>query len=162
MTITKLPSSRWQDYKKLRLEAVEDSPQSFLATTEETNQETQAEWKNKIENMFFAIDEKDNLVGMIGCYQEKLTKQQHIANIVSFYIKPEYRRQGLGRELIKTAIDFAKTKKEIEKIQLGVITTQKPAIELYKSIGFATIGEQKKAIKVDDKFYNEYLMELYL
>lgn len=162
MTIAKLPPSRWQDYKRLRLEAVENSPQSFLATAEETNNETQAEWKNKIENMFFAIDEKDNLVGMVGCYQEKLTKQKHIANIVSFYINPNFRRQGLGRELIKTAIDFAKTKKEIEKVQLGVITTQKPAIELYKSIGFVIIGEQKMALKVDDKFYDEYLMELYL
>lgn len=162
MTITKLPPSRWQDYKKLRIEAVENSPQSFLATTEETNQETQSEWKNKIENMFFAIDEKDNLVGMIGCYQEKLIKQKHIANIVSFYINPKFRRQGLGRELIKTAIDFAKTKKEIKKIQLGVITTQKPAIALYQSVGFMKIGEQKMAIKVDEKFYDEYLMELYL
>jgi ribosomal protein S18 acetylase RimI-like enzyme len=162
MTITKLPPAYWQDYKKLRLEAIKNSPQSFISTIEETNKETQAEWKNKIKNMFFALDDENNLIGMIGCYKEKAEKLQHVANIVSFYIKPEFRRKGLGKEMIKTAIDFAKTKLEVQKIQLGVITTQTPAYELYKSVGFIKIGEQKMAIKVDEKFYDEYLMELYL
>ncbi len=162
MTITKLSSDHWQDYKKLRLEAVENSPQSFLAAVEETNKEKTADWKNKIKNMFFALDDHGELVGMIGCYKEQSTKLQHIANIVSFYIKPEFRKKGLGREMIKTAIDFAKTKLEVKKVQLGVITTQTPAYELYKSVGFITIGEQKMAIKVGDDYFDEYLMELYL
>lgn len=141
---------------------MENSPQSFLSTIEETNQEKTADWKNKIKNMFFALDDDGQMIGMIGCYKEPSAKLQHIANIVSFYIKPEFRGKGLGKEMLKTAIDFAKTKLEVQKVQLGVITTQKPAFGLYKSVGFVKIGEQKMAIKIGKDFFDEYLMELYL
>lgn len=53
MQITQLPPARWQDYKNLRLEAVRNSPQSFLSTVEETEAEPDQEWQKKITNMFF-------------------------------------------------------------------------------------------------------------
>lgn len=39
---------------------------------------------------------------------------------------------------------------------------QKPAINLYKSLGFEIVGELKKEYLVDAKFYDVYEMEKYL
>jgi len=47
----------------------------------------------------------------------------------------------------------------IEKIRLNVITTQEPAIALYKKFGFKVVGEFEKDLKIDDKYYNNYAME---
>lgn len=162
MKITTISSGYWQKYKKLRIESLLDSPQSFLETPQEAESKAQKDWQKRLENMFFAIDEKENLLGMIGFYFEDKQKLNHILNIVSFYVSPNYRKQGIGSKLFSKVLDFARSQKHIKKLQLGVITTQKPAFNLYKSFGFQKIGIQKMAVKVDDKFYDEYLMELYL
>ncbi len=162
MKITQLPSEHWLEYKKLRLEAVQDSPQSFLATVEETEAETDAEWQDKIKNMLFAVNEAGELVGMVGVYSDRKVKLKHIANIVSVYVKPDYRGQGIGKKLLEAALTSAKANPEIAKIQLGVITTQDAARHLYKSLGFKKVGELKRAVKIGDTFYDEHLMEILL
>lgn len=162
MNITKLPSSRWQDYKTLRLEAVENNPQSFLSTPQETIDEPDSEWQIKIDNMFFAVDEADKLVGMIGCYTDPKEKLKHTANIVSFYVKPEYRGKGIGRQLLQTAVQSAKENPQVKKVQLSVITTQENAYQLYLSTGFQKVGELKMSLQVDGVLYDEYLMEMYI
>lgn len=162
MKITKLPPSRWQDYKNLRLEAVADSPQSFLHTVAETNAESDESWQEKITNMFFAVDDANKLVGMAGCYCDTREKLAHIANVVSVYVSPEYRGKGVGRALLMAIIEDAKAKPQVKKLQLGVIITQAAAFKLYESLGFKKIGEQKMAVNVNGTFYDEYLMEMVL
>lgn len=160
--ITRLPTERWSDYKQLRLEAVQDSPQSFLTTAEETNQEPDSEWQDKIKNMFFAVTEDDQLVGMVGCYSDNKEKLSHIAHIVSVYVSPSFRGQGIARQLLTTALDFAKTSKQIKKVQLEVVTTQVPAYHLYLSLGFQKVGARQLAVRVGDTYYDEILLEMIL
>ena len=161
MTIRKLSSSRWQDYKTLRLEAVENNPQSFLSTKQETLDEPDKEWQEKIANMWFAIDDQDHLVGMIGCYRETKEKLRHTAHIVSFYVQTQSRGQGIGRALLQTALDEAQKMHGVKKVILGVITTQDRAYHLYQSFGFETVGQVKMSVQVNQTFYDEYLMEKY-
>ena len=91
MKITRLDSSRWQDYKALRLEAVKDSPESFLSTVEETLAEPDSEWQDKIKNMIFAVSDDNKLIGMVGCVRGQKEKLSHIIDIVSVYVIPKYR-----------------------------------------------------------------------
>lgn len=162
MQITKLSPNRWQDYKNLRLEAVEDSPQSFFNTVEEINAQSDESWQEKITNVFFAVDDADKLVGMAGYYCDTREKLAHIAKVVSVYVSPDYRSKGAGRALLMAVIEDAKAKPQVKKLQLEVITTQVAAFKLYESLGFKKIGEQKMAVNVDGRFYDEYLMELVL
>lgn len=159
MNIARLSADRWQDYRDLRLQAVADSPQSFLDTEQETRAQLDTEWHNKIKNMFFAVSDEGELVGMVGCYADSREKLSHIMNVVSFYVQPEWRGQGIGRQLLVAALECAQSQPEIKKVQLGVITTQLPAIELYTSLGFQRVGELQMAVKVGDRLYNEFLME---
>ncbi len=160
MTITQLPPNRWKEYKNLRLEAVQNSPQSFLATVQETLAEKDSEWESKINNMFFAVSETDELVGMAGCYRDSKQKLNHVANIVSVYVTPSYRGKGVGRKLLEAVIAHAKNSPGVTKLQLGVITTQVEAYTLYTSLGFQNVGTLKMATKVDDTYYDEYLLEM--
>lgn len=161
MKITTLPISRWQDYKKFYIESTIDSPQAFLWSTEEIDSKKDSEWQDRIKNMYFAIDD-DKLIGMAGFYCEEKKKLAHIANIVRVYVRPEYRGKGIGKKLLLTIIEDIKSKPEIKKLQLEVITTQTAAYNLYKSIGFNKVGKRKMAIRVDDNFYDKYLMEMLL
>lgn len=161
-SITKLPPARWQDYRQLRIEAVKDSPQSFLSTLEETLAEKDEEWQQKIATMHFVETSDNKLVGMSGWYREEKQKLNHIANIVSVYVSPTFRGQGLGRKLVAASVEEAQSQPGVTKLQLGVITTQKNAYQLYHSLGFQKVGHQKQAIKVGARFYDEFLLEMIL
>lgn len=162
MHITKLPSSRWQDYKQLRLEALANSPQSFLSTTEETLAEPDTEWQNKIHTMFFAVTDDDKLVGMAGWYRDSRKKLYHIANIVSVYVNPEYRGKGVGKDLLVAVMNDSKSQPGVTKLQLGVMTSQESANRLYTSLGFKNVGTERWAIKVGDTYYDEHMLEILL
>jgi len=162
MIITKLPANRWQEYKQLRLESIQESPQSFLDTVVETEALPDLDWQRKMENMFFAVTDDDRIVGMIGCYREDKSKLHHIGNVVSFYVTPSFQGQGIGKALLNTVIAHAKSLNGLKKLQLGVITTQKAAQKLYETTGFQKVGEAKMSVCVDEKLFDEHLMELYL
>ena len=162
MKITKLPTSRWLDYKNLYMESIVNSPQAFLWSKEEIGSKKDSEWQDRMKNMFFAIADDEQLVGMAGSYCEEKKKLSHIANIVRVYVNPEYRGKGIGKQLLLTVIEDIKSKPEIKKIQLGVIATQTSAFNLYESVGFEKVGELKMAVKIDDHFYDQYLMEMIL
>lgn len=153
--------ARWEEYRNLRIQALKDAPQAFLDDIDEAERRPKEEWQDKSKNVYFA-EENNKLIGMIAAYQDKRSKLKHILNIVSFYVLPEYRGQGVGKALLMKIIDEAKQIEEVKKLQLGVITTQESAYQLYLSLGFKKVGEQKYAVKVGDRYFDEYLMELYL
>jgi len=159
--ITNAPISRWEEYRDLRLEALEQVPQAFLDDPDKASALPKEDWQRKIANMYFAeIDGK--LIGMVGAYQDDKTKLKHILNVVSVYVSPKYRGLGAAKALLSQVIADAKNNPNLKKLSLGVVTTQEPAKKLYEKLGFTVKGELKYAVKVGEEYFDEYLMELYL
>ena len=69
--------------------------------------------------------------------------------------------KGLGSRLMETVIDFAE-KSGIEIIELAVRSDNERAIRLYKKHGFESIGVYKSYFKIDEKYVDFKLMNLYL
>lgn len=91
--VRKLPLSRWEDYKKLRLESLKQSPLAFGSAFEEEASFGAGEWKRRMKNTHFAMAD-DTPVGMIVCSFNKEVKFKHIAEIYSFYVRARYRGKG--------------------------------------------------------------------
>ncbi|TFF95643.1 MAG: N-acetyltransferase, partial [Promethearchaeota archaeon] len=53
-------------------------------------------------------------------------------------------------------------KNEKEKIILSCFSTNHRAIHLYKKIGFKKIGLRKNQFKINNTYYDEVLMELFI
>lgn len=84
----------------------------------------------------FFLCVQDNLK-MIGCAGlRSLTPQ--ISEIKRVYLKPEYRRQGVGRLLLKTLLEKA-TKSGFKRVRLDCFQGLIAAKNLYKSLGFQDI-----------------------
>ena len=73
----------------------------------------------------------------------------------------EYRGQGLGRSLIKAAIDHAKMI-GLRRIELEVYTTNQAAIKLYECVGFQLEGTKRQHARFDDRFEDSHIMALAL
>ncbi len=156
--VKKLHSRRWKEYRDLRLEALKSDPIAFSSSFEEEKIFSDEEWKRRINNVLFAIS-NDKPVGMIGYIINNKNKTKHIANIFGVYVKKEYRRQGIGKKLFDIALKFIQKNVNVFKINLGVNSELKAAIELYKKHGFKIVGRLKKELLVDGKFYDELMME---
>lgn len=72
----------------------------------------------------------NNIIGKVN-----LEINDGVGGIYGLGVKPEYRRNGYGREILLLAIDKLK-EKDTRKIMLQVDTKNKNALNLYKSCGF--------------------------
>jgi ribosomal protein S18 acetylase RimI-like enzyme len=78
------------------------------------------------------------------------------------YVSPNMRAIGVGKELLSEAINKAKKLEMIEKLNLTVVTTNEKAKRLYIKLGFKVFGMEEKALKINNKYYNEEYLELLL
>ncbi|MBM3709325.1 MAG: GNAT family N-acetyltransferase [Actinobacteria bacterium] len=85
-------------------------------------------------------------------------KEYKTAFIHSFYIKDKYRNRGVGRDLLAYAIQILRDE-DFESVELTVDLKNKPAVNLYESLGF-----ELKEFRPDEygKGINRYLMALEL
>ncbi|ALC87504.1 acetyltransferase [Bacillus sp. FJAT-22090] len=152
-------------YWELRLEALQLNPEAFGTSYEEAIQRT-----NPIElveknlqtegNYTFGAYYHEKLVGMVTLVQEGGLKLRHRANIYAMYVSPQVRGQSVGKALLVEAINKAKAIKEIEKINLSVVSTNEAAKNLYSQLGFTIFGVEEKALKMNDTYFDEDHMAL--
>jgi ribosomal protein S18 acetylase RimI-like enzyme len=70
----------------------------------------------------------------LGMAIDQITGIRH-PNIFLIYVEPDYRRQGIGRELMRQAEVWARLE-GYSQISLQVFTTNQPALDLYDSLGY--------------------------
>lgn len=103
--------------------------------------------------------------GEIVCVGSIITPQRkriaHHADL-TISVKKRYWGLGIGTCLMQKMIDFAKENCQTEIVHLGVKDDNIAAIELYKKMGFIEIGRYKNFFKIQEKYSDEILMNLYL
>ncbi len=80
------------------------------------------------------------------------------AEIHRIAIAPEYRKRGIGKQLLKTVLKLLKEER-VEKVFLEVSEKNFPAVNLYKSCGFKITGRRENYY---GKGENALLMETLL
>ena len=91
----------------------------------------------KNENSHFIVAFSDDVLGYIGV--QEICGEAYITNIAVF---GEHRKLGIGRSLLKKAVECAKSR-NCDFITLEVRESNEPAITLYKSEGFEVAGVRK-------------------
>lgn len=80
----------------------------------------------------------DQVLGYLGTWF--IVDEVHITNIA---VRPNVRRQGVGQLLLQYLFQIAKSCK-MSAITLEVRPTNRPAQELYKKLGFRSVGIRPK------------------
>ena len=158
--VARLPESRWEEYKEIRLEALKNNSTSFGSSYEEEVLKLDEFWRSRIKDALFALNSEDKAIGLLAFLISERKKTKHKAEIFSVYVRPAYRRHGVGKKMFSEAIRLIKENSTIIKVNLTVGSAQTPAIKLYESIGFKKIGTLHKEVLIDGIYYDEDLMEL--
>lgn len=105
--------------------------------------------KSKKVVLFIALDE-GKAVGYIAGEIEKshpIWVFKKVGYVFNLYIKPNYRRKGIGKELTKAILNWFK-KRKIKWFKLHVYSNNLQAHSLYKKLGFRDfLIELKKVIR---------------
>ncbi len=156
--IKKLDKNNWQELKKIRLEALKKSPESFLSSFEEENKITDNIWIEKLENSSqFGYFINDEIVGLAGLLIEKVAKISHVGTLFSMYVKDDLRGDGIGLALVSFIKDYAK-QNNVKHLYLGCNAQNFGAVNLYKKCGFKIYGTRPDYTRIGNKFYDDLIM----
>jgi ribosomal protein S18 acetylase RimI-like enzyme len=167
MLIRKLTEEDLDALWDIRLRALQDNPEAFGSTYEETRQRGKESFRQRLrqphtETFFLGAFDEESLVGIVAFHREGGQKGQHKGYIISMYVAPEQRGRGIGKALLSEAIAQARTVPGLEQLLLAVATTQTAARQLYRSLGFEVYGLEPRALKQGDQYWDEELMILRL
>lgn len=107
--------------------------------------------------MLVALD-GDKVVGNAVLEAERIPRYSHRATL-SVTVLKEYWGRGIGTELIKRLIEFAKST-SLSVVSLEVRADNSRAITLYEKFGFKKIGVYEQYFKIGERFFDAILMQL--
>lgn len=94
---------------------------------------------NSKEFMYVAQSDKGTVVGFIAARIEN-SLNSAIAEITSFYIIKEFQKKGIGRKLLKSAVEYM-TEKNIQAVALWTVE-QNPSRHFYEHLGGQMAGSR--------------------
>jgi ribosomal protein S18 acetylase RimI-like enzyme len=165
MHIRKLTVEDGEALWNLRLRALKDNPEAFAATYEQTLRNGKEQFIHRIypqENAFYLGAFEPDLIGMVYFRRDEGIKSRHKGYILSMYVQPESRGQGLGKALLLEVITQSHRLPGLEQLHLMVVTTNEAARALYRSMGFEVYGTLLQAFKLDQQYWDEELLVLRL
>ncbi|MGE7904566.1 N-acetyltransferase family protein [Peribacillus sp. NPDC094092] len=130
----------------------------FIAVSEEFDKtpEQQRDWIRRLlenERETIIVAEIDGeVIGWIVFQSENRKRMSHKGSF-GMMIRKDCRGYGIGKELIKALLEWAEANPFIEKVSLGVFSTNQRAISLYKKMGFVEEGRKIKEFKMSEREY---------
>ena len=108
-------------------------------------------------DILLAAHVDNEFAGHLTLQPEEWMASEHVAKLGVLVIKP-LRSIGVGRALMISAEEAGKVS-GYEKFILSTFVNNEPAISLYKSLGYSTIGTRSRHFKMPNGYIDEVLME---
>lgn len=119
-------------------------------------------WLSNLQNIIAIVALYDNkIVGHAQIYKFPHSRRKGTSNLV-IYLHQDFHNVGLGTAMLTKLIELAK-REGLHRIGLHVIADDKPAIHLYKKLGFKIEGVMKDSYFGEDgRYHDELVMGLIL
>lgn len=131
-------------FRKVRLQALQDSPGAFGSTYEREAQFSDDEWNRRTANWngdrgigYLAV-ENGTYCGIAGAMLD--AQNSATAQLLSMWVAPEHRRTRIGEALVNAIYAWAESRRA-RTLRLMVTSGNRPAIDFYTRIGFAMTGK---------------------
>jgi ribosomal protein S18 acetylase RimI-like enzyme len=161
----KLKSTEAKDFRRIRLECLQKSPEVFGTTYQDEVVKPKLYFEELIERdtpevFFFGAFADDELIAIAGFVRGNRTKTRHSGEIAAMYVNPDFRGQRVGENLLRALCLAIFALEGVEQVFLTVIDDNAPAVKLYERIGFEIFGVQKNYFKLGERYWNRQFMQL--
>jgi RimJ/RimL family protein N-acetyltransferase len=100
--------------------------------------------------------------GFIQAYGEIVIQATDRASLCRILVHPKMRGKGLGKFFCKRLILEIKDWVVIREISLNTLTSNKPALACYKSLGFRSEAIKEKCRRIGDTWHDLIFMSLFI
>jgi ribosomal protein S18 acetylase RimI-like enzyme len=139
VSIRRVTSDAWEEWRLLRRQALEEAPYAFGSTLAEWSGSGDFEqrWRERLDAVPVNLiaDCEGSAVGMMSVTD--LVDGE--VEIISMWVSPSARGRGVGDALIRAGVDHAHAE-GASRVGLDVAEVNEHAIKLYRRAGFADVG----------------------
>jgi ribosomal protein S18 acetylase RimI-like enzyme len=153
--------------KTARLMSVDTSPEAFLKTVADVDNQPDDYWLEELKNTWVAIQISKDIVGLAAAKKPHAVDDQGVDPlrarfIESVWIAEDFRRNGLATRLINFLISCEISEYPlVRRFLLWVIEDNKGAIALYERMGFKCLQETRKPLSgCPDRHEVQYQLDL--
>lgn len=160
--IRRLGPSDAEDYRTIRLRALETSPEAFGSVHAVEAARPLADFAERLTtSAVFGAYAGGPIVGMAGFKQETGPRDRHKGFIWGVGLRGAGGAwAGRGAALMEAVI--ASARDAVEQLTLAVVTSNQAAIAPYEKFGFETYGVEPRALKGAEGYADEVLMVRFL
>jgi GNAT superfamily N-acetyltransferase len=137
LLLRRLAPADWAAFREIRLAALRDAPEAFGSTQAEAQTLEEQEWRRRLEQRAVFIAEvasqRVGLAAGIGA------DQPGEAELISMWVTPAWRGQGVGDRLVEAVLSWA-AGEGFTSVRLWVAQGNARAERLYARLGFAATG----------------------
>jgi ribosomal protein S18 acetylase RimI-like enzyme len=157
--IKRLDRSEWKVLRLLRLTALGESPENFLATSAKENRYTPAHWTAEFDRgIWYICEDSTEPVGLIGvAYGAEKPYEGYYLEYL--WVKPGRRNSGIASDLVSRALALLR-EESCEIAYLWIIDGNDAAMGLYKKIGFVSTNERQELPDRPGQFEERMMLEL--
>lgn len=109
ITVRPLGEDEWEQYRSVRLSALEESPEAFVATHAQEQHYDEDFWRNRMRRSqrLLAEDAEGRAIGVASVGQGK-QDDERIAELFGLWVTPAARGTGVATQLVQAGADAAR------------------------------------------------------
>ena len=143
-TVRRFAANEWRVYRALRLHALRDAPDAFGSTLAREEAFPDDEWVQRLERgagspMDFPLIAEDDSQPIGLAWVRIDPHDGQVAELYQVWVDPVYRGRGVGRLVIDSALDWARSS-GVRQMVLSVALGPSSAFEFYRRLGFVEVG----------------------
>jgi GNAT superfamily N-acetyltransferase len=137
LVLQRLAPADWAAFRSVRLAALRDAPEAFGSTAADAEKLEEQEWRRRLEQRAaFLAEAAGQRVGMAAGIGGD---QPGEAELISMWVAPAWRGQGVGDRLVEAVLGWA-TGQGFTSVRLWVANGNTQAERLYARHGFSATG----------------------
>jgi ribosomal protein S18 acetylase RimI-like enzyme len=135
--IESLSSDEWPKLRDIRLAALQDSPDNFLATYALEEKYDEARWRAEFIRGSWSVGYSDGQpVSLVGITREPETPMDQ-CYLEYVWVAPSFRHRGVAFEMLNEVLSRLK-KSGVRTVFLWVLDGNDAAMRLYRRVGFTS------------------------
>jgi ribosomal protein S18 acetylase RimI-like enzyme len=132
-----LCAADWQELRKIRLQALADSPHAFVAAYAEEAQPPEEHWRDRIESSTWMVARDDGeTIGLARLSTPNDEPPETVRYIESVWVEPDHRCRGVVRSMVEE-LEWLASTDGVSRLRLWVLDTNPAAWDAYLKLGFS-------------------------
>ncbi|MDN5717215.1 MAG: GNAT family N-acetyltransferase [Janibacter sp.] len=143
ITVRALTEDEWETYRSLRLEALQESPDAFVADHDAESAEPEEFWRARMARSDRLVAEAEGTqVGVVSIGAADEGKAEDAGQLFGLWVRPDWRGRSIAANLVRQSARIAE-KKGLTQLYYWVGSDNGRAVAFASSFGFRPTDDRR-------------------